>query len=148
MLKDYIFTLLEDSAFSNSTRNTNILKHMKRNLTTSLFRALLAEHDGFLKELAPGIIVYYREKKTPRSPTTYHVVWDPITWRLGRKNPEVYYLRLEFNLLSTGSEPDNGRSLVGHLQNVLTPLQESLKFYTKPINLKIDEVILSHTEPT
>ena len=121
---------------------------MKKNLTTSLFRALLAEHSGFLKELAPGVIVYYREKKTTGSPTTFHVVWDPITWRLGRQNPEVYYLRLEFNLLSNGSSRDNGRSLLGHLQNVLTPLQEGLKFHARPVNLKIDEVILSPTEQT
>jgi hypothetical protein len=134
---------LEDSAFSNSTRNTNIPTDMKKDPVTTLFKLLLAEHDGFLKELAPGIIVYYREKKTPRSGTKYHVVWDPSMWRLGNKNPDRCYLILEFGLLFDNSGIHTGRSLVQHLQTILTPLNPDFTFHSHFVNLKVDTVTVS-----
>ena len=105
---------------------------------TSLMREALVADGVELYEAAPGIYVL-SQKRLPNRPMNFKVSWDPERWKLGAKNPQKRFLQVSFEYL-TGKDFENGESLIGFLQNVLTPYQKGLEFHPHPKSLKINSV--------
>ena len=113
----------------------------------------LFQYDGSMRELAPGMMVYYQEKKTRHASTEFFVAWDPKRWLLGKENPKLCVLQISFPF-SLGeplpkSAIQTGRDLLGHLENTFTPLEEGVEFYPNSTSnfLKLISVEVKKPDP-
>ena len=102
---------------------------------TLLVTSILSEENGIVKEIAPGIFVFYRDRPNHNSLISFYVVWDPALWRLAKENPKSCFLRVDFKYLS--SDQPMGNDLISFLKNTLEPLSEEGVFHPHQLRVQL-----------